>query len=344
MPYQHLLVEPIDPERVKARILQLFHCGDVTGFERMEGGYLCQNFRVETQTGTYFLKQYRNRISSQIHEIKEAEQFFASQGIPVILPLQDVFGRSVFLADRNWFSLFPFINQKPPAFGSLNEELLSSLGSMLGRIHQAGKRIDHEHFQPLRLGDKSRFMIELVELRHELESREERTELEERMRALLETKLTWVNAHETNTFDQELPFDTLLHGDFLYQNVFTDSKGAVTHVYDWEKTCNGPRAFELARSLIINAFDDGWESKNFQLARAFLQAYREINPIDISEIIQGIRIYTAELMQMTWLEGKYIIHGIDTQLPIYQRHANRVEWLGEHLEEFCQRISLLELK
>ncbi|MCR4314540.1 MAG: phosphotransferase [Candidatus Uhrbacteria bacterium] len=328
----------LEPDRVIERLRTLFDIDHVHSITPMEGGYMCKNYRVQTQDGNFFLKQYRNQISSVVHEIKLAEFFFAEKGIPVIEPLLDRFERPVFWLDGHWLSLFPFIDKQTTSFPELTNSYAEALGHMLGRIHRMGRTAPYGHFQPLRLGDRMKFIIESIELQFELASRPEHSQLEQKIMDTLEKKRQWVESSNLPPKEIDLPFDCLLHGDFIYPNVFFDAEGHVTHIYDFEKTCNGPRAYEFARSLIINCFDPGWSPENFKQGKLFLEAYRDVQPLSDDDVAKGILMYSHDLMHSTWIEAKYVIYQVETQMVLYERHARRIEWMARDVDLFISKL------
>lgn len=328
----------LDRDRVAARMEDLFGFSSVGEFSVVHGGYMSQNFRVDTDKGPYFLKQYRNRISTVVHEIKHAEEYFAGEGIPVIVPEKDRHGRAAFWEDETWFSLFPFVDRAPPSLESLNVDNVRTLGLALGRMHMAGTRFNYPSFQTLRLWDRRKFHMEVVELEHALASRESLSPLEARIREVLARKRKLVERNELLPHHILMRNDCLLHGDFTYQNVFFGSQGEVSHVYDLEKTALGPRAYELARSLLITCFDDAWTERNFRLARAFVDGYRCVAPIGFSEFSNGVRSYMTAVTHMTWIEAKFLLYRMEDHLPLYERHARRIENIGESWSAFCERV------
>ena len=338
MAHEHLMHPQVDSTRLAERLRVLFSLGDVTAFAPVYGGYMCHNYRVETPEGRFFLKQYRNKISTVVHEIKYAEEFFVEQGLPVILPVRDKFGRTAFWLDGHWLSLFPFIEARTPKFSDIDERLIGEMGGLLARFHEVGARFDEPHFQPIRLWDKRQFCMELVELEQELERRQPLSALDQRMRDLLTKKTQLVAENRINRNEILLPNDRLLHGDFIYSNLFVNEANEITHVYDVEKACMGPRAYEVARSLFINAFDDGWEEKNYRLGRTFLAAYTQRLPMSFEEFRLGVKLYLTTLIHMNWIEARYLVYGIDTQLAIYERHARRVEWAAAGADGFCEQV------
>lgn len=333
------LLPPLDFPKLDPLMQELFDVGEVQGHTFVHGGYMGQNYKIDTQHGVYFLKQYQNRINTIIHEIKTAEEYFASQGLPVILPVKDLYGREAFWLDGNWYSLFPFVSGTSPTFGEITRRQIESLAQMLARFHEAGRRFPNRPFQLVRIGNRRKFNMEKAELQRLLLQKNDRTAVGERMLEILAKKEGLIRHNTLLPQDIPLSYDCLLHGDFQYLNTFTNEKGEVTHVYDLERASLGPAAYELVRSLIINCFDDAWEAPNFALGRQFVSAYRESAPLTFTEFHHAVRLYAYSIMHMTWIETRYIVFGIQTQLPIFERHVRRLEQLTSmDLKAFCEQV------
>ncbi len=332
------LHQSIDWPRLHEKLGSFFHLGAIGDVSLVHGGYMSQNFRVETETGIFFLKQYRNRMSAGVYEVKDAEEFFALKGLPVILPVRDIYGRGAFWIDGNWYSLFPFVDGNLPSLGAFHPRLFSSLGAMLARLHAAGSELPASSHHPLSAWDRRGFVMEFVELEKELLSKASLTGAEIRMLDVLRLKLRLVEENDLSIGDFNLPFDCLLHGDFIYQNVFVDAHGQITHLFDFEKTCVGPAPYELARSLFLNCFDDGWDEQDVEHGRELLRAYRAERPVPFDEFYAGVRMYAVSLFHMTWIEARSILYRNGTSMPIYERHAKRVEMLSGDVRPLCERL------
>src|SRR3989338_5698652 len=113
--------------RVRATLDRLFGVGRVLDMTPLSGGYSCWNFDVLCERGRFFLKQYRSFYSHQVGDIKAAERFFAGEGLPVILPLPDRFGRDAFWVEENWYSLFSFVGGSVPRADRMPETTIRSL-------------------------------------------------------------------------------------------------------------------------------------------------------------------------------------------------------------------------
>jgi len=324
-------------EELPERLDDLFGLKPVTKLERLPGGYKCDNFRLECGPDVLFLKMYKHRISHWIAQIKYAEQFFASHGLPVIAPLLDRHQRPMFMVEGQWYSLFPFVNAAQPVRGNIADATIASMGELLGRMHIVGKNVRADHFQQMHGWDRQAFRMEMVELR-DLSARK-RHPLHDRIRDTLEKKSRIVESTDLTPRGLDLRWDCLLHGDFIYQNTFVDETGQVTHMFDLEKTSVGPRAYELARSLLINCFDTAWEEDNVRQGKLFLSAYRSANPIDFDEFLNGMRMYMIGVAHSTWIEARLLLGTAEQHHhDLFESHALRIDHVTANPVELCEEL------
>ena len=290
------------------------------------------------EEGNFFLKQYQERTSDVVFEIKYAEKFFAEGGLPVILPLADRHGRLVFWAADHWFSLFPFIEKQFPAFSQLTLAKERAMGTMLARFHLAGQNMSGQHFRKKLFWDHEHFfpaferIVELVKKQPTLRM------IDQHLLKVLQKKKEIVLSHLD--FVNDLPPDSLLHGDFIYQNIFFDDLNEdITHVFDLERTVKGPRCYELARSLFINCFDDGFNNHNLTLAENFFQAYYLSHPISLEEFYKGIRLYLVDVAHTTWIEERFFEATAVSPFKLYSAHCRRIDFfLHDDVFEFCRKL------
>jgi Ser/Thr protein kinase RdoA (MazF antagonist) len=330
------LQEPIHFEQLGSQMKDLFSFDHILSFDFVHGGFMSQNFRVETDKGTFFLKQYRNRINTIIHEIKEAEVFFKSKGLPVIMPVQDKFNREAFWFNGHWYSLFPFVYGNSPVAGQMSMELTRSLARTLAKLHEHGREFTNRPFQMLRISTARKFHLEQVELIKVLESKDQKTNLESKMFEILKRKESYILSTKLRPQDLSLSYDNLLHGDYQYYNVFANSQDEVTHLYDLERACLGPTEYEVVRSMMMNCFDDGFAQSNMDRAREYLKEYKTHQPLSLEMFVDAMRLYSYNILHTTWIEARYLVFNIDTQIDLFNRHVSRLEFCATgDLENFC---------
>lgn len=325
-------------DELSARLQKLFDLGALSDLELLTGGFLCQNFTLRIGAQRFFLKQYRHKLSQVVHQVKYAEELFATHGVPVLSPVRDRFGRGAFYFNRNWYSLFPFIDRKAITIQELNDTGRETLARQLGEMHQIGRSVK-KSIQPLLLWDKDRFFLEVVEFEMKLEEVGVSDPAYALIAQVIEQKKKFVSQNTFTPEEADLPFDTLLHGDYSYQNVFfAPGQDRIDYIFDFEKTCRGPRVFELARALFVDAFDDGWGDKNQQRAVIFLKAYQEVHPISLAEFTLGVRMYLVHMAHQLWIEGRILFRDGKEYVPILRAHSYRVEHLFDDLESFAHNL------
>ncbi len=292
---------------VSAILASEFNVMNITNVQKLTGGFRCLNVSFEACGAKYFLKQYRETKNEHIKEVKRAEQWFAQQGVPIILPLTSTNRQTAFFCEGHWYSLFPFINGKQLSPRDLTPHHVASLGKMHATLHRLSSLIDEQTYAPFPFWDREAFL-------HDVDAIEACVEAEgvqsEDCRLALENirrQAMFVREKDHQPSDFGLPFTHLLLDDFIYTNVFFHDEGSIFRVYDLERTGIGPRAYDLARSLFISCFDDGWDEKNFEFARIYLKAYQTLYPISQEEFTGGIRMYATRFMYMSWLEMAIIV-------------------------------------
>lgn len=334
----NMLFPSQNESEIRTLLMDLFAFQDVGPLRMVHGGYMSQNFKVETDRGPFFLKQYRNRLNTVIHEIKTAEQFFADKGLPIILPTKDRYKRETFWIGGHWYSLFPFVEGSSPDGARMNHSQIISMAHMLARFHKAGHQFTYRPFQLLRVGNARKFHMENVELLRLLDARKPLSPLDEAILELLTFKQHMVEQTTAIPMDFGISFDCLIHGDYQYNNLFLDQSGNVTHVYDLERASLGHTSYEVARSAIINCFDGGWTDAQYALAQTHVAAYRELHPLSFEEYERAIHFYALNVIFTTWIEARYLIYGMHTQLAIFDRHVKRVKFFSTtNLSEFARR-------
>jgi Ser/Thr protein kinase RdoA (MazF antagonist) len=317
---------------------KLFGFSSIQDLVLIVGGHLSKNFLLLVGGEKYFLKQYRYKLNPVIHQIKFAETFYSSKGVRVIMPLRDRFDRPAFFFNGNWFSLFPFIDKKAIEISQLTDDGLMTLANQLGVMHTAGKDAG-KTTQSLLMWDKNRFNLDVCELEMKLESTDVQETTNMLIASVLEQKKKFVEKNIFALEDISLPFDTLLHGDLSYQNVFfSPDQKQIDYVFDFEKTARGPRAFELARSICINVFDDGWDDKRLEKATLFLRAYQEVAPITYEEFLIGLRAYLVLTAHQLWIEWKILFCGETKYIPLLRSHSIRINHLGDGIDTLATSI------
>lgn len=125
-------------EQILLKLNQLYGI-NVSSFKKVEKGFLSDNYFLSDGIKNFFLKKYRFDNSNRIAEVHFSKKYFADGGIPVILPISLLDGKTFFECDTAYYALFPFVEGRHFERGDLSESAIISLGQMLGKIHLLGK-------------------------------------------------------------------------------------------------------------------------------------------------------------------------------------------------------------
>ena len=98
--------------------------------EKVNKGFLSEN-HIFQGDNKYFLKRYRFDKQDRIEEIHSAKRYFADGGIPVILPITNTKGNTLFFFENGYFALFPFVSDIQLERGYLTDTAVISFGEML---------------------------------------------------------------------------------------------------------------------------------------------------------------------------------------------------------------------
>ena len=313
-----------------------FGITDIQDYKRVPLGMMCNNFSFISSGKKYFLKQYRRREGISLYDVKASEALFSENGFPVILPELNKEGEGTFKIKDDWWSLFPFIDGYSPTADTLNPNILAYMGKMLASIHEISTRKIDYPFKKMPFWNTGAFLKQVQKV-EEAASKMVLTDVEAMSLLTLTIQKDYVEKNRPQPDHFFVRRESLLHGDFIYQNVFIEND-KIIYLYDFERTGLGPRAFELARSLFLNCFDDGWNEKNYEFARILLCAYQTIYPIKKAELLKGAQMYVADFMHTSWMETKVIIEKSKLHSRLVEPAHKRVKHFVEGVDSIIDTI------
>ena len=105
---------------------------------RVLAGTLNANYRVETDDGPVFARQYRSDLEiERIQREHEITRWVADRGIPAIPPRSEAGGETVVEVEGRFWSIFPWVDGRVPVRGSLSSRQAESIGEVHGQIQEA---------------------------------------------------------------------------------------------------------------------------------------------------------------------------------------------------------------
>jgi len=305
--------------------------------EKVSGGYLSQNYILSDGTVKYFFKKYRFDNERRVKEVHAAKKYFFDSGIPVIVPLPGKSGKTYFECGGRYYAIFPFVCGLHMKYGAPKDGEIISYGEMLGRLHLVGKKSVlsiGSYFKPMDREESLRKIAKLIKKIHENEvsSDFDKTALES-----LSLKKELIATNDIQYDQLGLKNDHLIHGDYLYHNVFFNDSLKVSHVFDFEKTAYYPRCFEIFRSMFYSFPIEGNGPLSLQYAKLYLDSYSRAYPISNEEIRNGLRMLYLHNIYSLWIESEHYLWG-NRRIDLFLiPEKQRIEYLSKHkkeLEEF----------
>ncbi len=336
-------VTPILPEGILDRIRELYAFPvKVELIERVATGYMSRNFVLQTGTRRLFLKEYRFEDRARVVGTHQAKAFFAERGIPIITPLIQTNGETIFEYQDRFYALFPFVIGRIVRSADRSLKAYRSSGEMLGKIHLAGRNgFERIAVRQQDAWNPAEFLEKSASIERLIQALPERNEFDRMTLEVLELKRRLAQTTPIKPETLTVKNDHLIHGDFHSANIFYNDQDEVTHVFDLEMSCIAPRSYELARSMDFICFSKAFDDKAFFTGQAFLQDYQSIYPISASELWAGLNMYYHKRIHSLWHETEHYLLGTTRVDSLYINELHMLRWYSEHLEFFIERLRSL---
>ncbi len=307
---------------------------NIISSQRVEKGFLTENFILSDGKNRYFLKKYRSNNPERINEIHVVKKYFADGDIPVVLPVSQQDEKTFFEYDKAYYALFPFVESKHIERNEISDKAINSLGKMLGRIHLLGKEsrlIVNDYFK---VKDKEDVLKRIDEILFRISQTNTQNSFDRVAVDNLQLKRQLILKNSFTIDNLALKIDHLIHGDYHEQNIFFDNKDNVKWVFDFEKTNYSPRTFELFRSMVLLFLSDDVSEVDLNNARKYLKAYASIYPISDDEIRRGLQLYFVKIIHGIWVETEHYINGNTRVDQFLFNDFNKIKYLSENLDLF----------
>lgn len=309
-------------------------------FDKVIKGFVSENYILTQNTTQYFLKRYRFEQKDRIKEIHLVKKYFAHGGIPVILPLENKNKDTFFLFKNQYYALFPFIFDKQLEEASLSNVAIVSLGEMLGRIHLLGKDAKLPIKEQFKEWNKKETLKKMESIYLEIKKISNHNDFDRLALHGIEIKKNLIQSNLIIYRDLNLPSNHLIHGDYIYYNVFFNDNDKVSYVFDFEKTSYSPRIYELFMSTMHSFFDKTIQKKDINRAKLYINAYCNIYPVSKQEIKQGLKLFYLKLIHSVWIEEEYYIRKNNRVGEFLKKKFILIEYLSKHYDEFEQELLL----
>lgn len=249
---------------------------------------------------------------------------------------------TIFAYSERFYALFPFVDGKTVERSERSAKAHAATGSMLARIHLAGRE-DHADIDvpEQKAWNREVFFKEAAVIEEKISTLTTLSEYDQLALRSLELKqgLARVNPIEPEMLG--IQNDHLLHGDYHESNIFYNEHDEVNHVFDLENACLGPRAFEVARSIDFMCFAPEYKEEGFEIAQHFLRAYDAIYPLPKEELVQGIMKYYLTRAHSLWhVTEHYLLQNFRVDV-FFKDETQMLEYYSQNLETHLDRLTSL---
>jgi len=310
----------------------------INTFQKVSKGSLSENYILFEDTNKYFLKKYRFDNKEKIKEIHLVKNYFAQSGIPVILPIKNKNNETFFLFKKEYYALFPFILDKELEENSLTDKAIISLGKMLGKIHLLGKNAKLSIKEVFKEWDKKKSLKKIDTISSIIKKRHRKTDFDKLALDSIEIKKKLIQINTITFSDLSLKSDHLIHGDYIYHNVFFNKNDLVSKVFDFEKTDYSPRVYELLRAVFHSFFNKNIQKKDIRKAKLFIKAYCSIYPISKKEISKGLKLFYLKLIHGVWVEEEHYMKNNNRVDKFLQNNFDLLQYLLKNYKEFEKEL------
>jgi len=299
-----------------------------------------QGFRCDCRT--FALNSYENRVYQvgieegqpliakfyrpgrwTDEQIVEEHRFcseLAEHELPVVAPIGNGAGETLFHYKNFRFALYPRQGGHAPEFDNLDNLLI--LGRMLGRLHAIGTVCPFEHRPQL---DIRSFGYESVELINERFIPEE---YRASYAAVTEQLLQGIEA----AFAQASGVRALrAHGDCHAGNILW--RDGAPHFVDFDDARSAPAVQDLWMML------SGDRQRKTEQLEALIKGYREFRDFDRRELILIEPLRALRMLHYSaWLARRWEDPMFPTTFPWF----NTVRYWGEHILQLREQLAALE--
>jgi Ser/Thr protein kinase RdoA (MazF antagonist) len=322
-------------------ISEQYNLSNLRFLEKVDKGYLSDNYVLESEGKRFFLKKHRTADLGTVSTTLNIEQFFADRGVPAILPIPFGENQTLFQAEDGLYSLYPFVEGSHGHRMHYSKTALKSAAEMLAKIHIAGQK-DYPSvaYDDFAMWTKEEFLDKAKSVKELIRPE---TDFDRMALAYLDLKIKVVT--ETDEFPFEKNFGTpqLIHGDYHGSNIFFDDKEQVAHVFDFEKAQIQPSVLEVVRSVNFLCFGGEFSEDQFESAEYFLRSYQEVIPIDLAYLRNALWFWHFRQVYSLWEHTEHYEKNNTRVDNLVEKRYGYLKYYSEniktHVEKLMNRMS-----
>ena len=285
-------------------------------------GWLNQKWKIETNKGTFLLKQYnRERIKKYdldtIRTALRTQNRSFTHGVPCP-ELQEHGGELLHkTSDGELYTMMDFMEGNLIRAGNANPEQMKSLGSAIGKLHHL---LNDGTLPPKK---ETMFNMPPIEDRIDywnsvIAACDEKGLKELKPFILLQKEAT---SKIRKDFDNLTP--GWCHRDLWMDNVLFSSDAA-KGILDFDRMNYDYLELDIGRIIISACLSN--DTLNREAVHAFIEGYCHTNELSLERVIQSLRL-------VWYMESTWWISVIEHEGEPPKRFAHEMNWLAKHLDK-----------
>lgn len=323
------------------KIKEKYNLPNVKLQNKVDRGYLSNNYVLKNKDQNFFLKQYRYSTKSKIKQILNITDFFHSNGTPTIKPLTNNQNKRFTTIDNGHFSLFPYIDKKEVNRGEVNKKVVKSIAETLAKVHQIGQTDDLPQTERKNISwSKEKLNEKAEQVNKVIADKDHFSQYDKLAKHATATKLKLSEKYPIPPSELNLKFNCLIHGDLYCENVFLNEQDEVEYVYDWEKAKIAPRCYEIIRSMMYTIFDKIYNEQALNKAKLHLKTYKKNYKLTNKQIEVGIKAIILKDIYSMWILEEYYLKDNKRVKPILETELERIKFFGNNLEEVIDKFKI----
>lgn len=248
-------------------VADVFRLGTVRSATGIEVGTVNTNYRLDTATGTLFLRLNEGKREDEVAYEAQLVAFLAARGVATPCPCLARDGRPYAKVQAGLVTVFPWALGEHRQSGGLTAADARQAGLALARLHQRG-----EGFPERR---QSRYAFAPIVERYRGFQNLGEPALVPVVRDLGE-EVAWLDARAGAR--AALPWG-VIHGDLFPDNVLFEG-ARLSALLDFEQASDGAFIYDLAVCLVSWCYDEDFVPDR---VRALCEGYQDIRPLSAQE-------------------------------------------------------------
>ncbi|MCC3764448.1 phosphotransferase [Glycomyces sp. TRM65418] len=316
--------------------------GQVYQMQRVQTGLMNRSWRVDTSSGSYLLKLFRDVTGPELQFQFHVLQTLGASGVPVVLPVLSRDGRTTIFLEGEEFGVFPWVGGRHRSGLSMSRDACRDLGSVIGRLHRTlhtaipADRAPKPENPPTTEAalQKVDRLLELVAA-----GRGDKTGFEATAEQTLRLKRgLLVRLGDRRPPDLAPQYTGYTHGDLHPHNVLHGPDDRISAILDWDRLVVSSYAREMARAAVFYFTYGDERGLDCERIRAFAGGYRSV--FDVGEPEIGLATHQLWWDRLTdnWvIEWHYVRHNsaCDHLLP---GQTGLVKWWTIHYSQVEQAL------